>query len=381
MSPSSRCARRLALVGAALGLALLLWGFSVGPRALLAAGRTALLLPDVLVFQPLRPSTSWTLPPSARSFNWTVRGESERGDLYLPALARRSPAVIVVLGVYPAPLDDPAVRRLGDGLARTGLVVLVPESPRLRAGHIVPEEVDVLVGAFEALRRQPEVDPGRVGFLGLSVGGGLALLAAADERIAPDVAFVQTVGGFADARDVLRQIGSATTLEPGRPTWQPSDLAIVAYRRQLIDAVPVPSDRDALEAAYLSADPIPVESGRQSPAGQLVQRLIEERDPATVDSLIGDLPVEALARLHRLSPLERVGAIRAPVFIMHDVNDPFVPVSESRRLAAALGERAHFREYQLFAHVVPSGGPNLLLLAREVAALAGQINAWYLLVG
>jgi dienelactone hydrolase len=362
-------------------VALLLWGALVGPRALLAAGRTALLLPDLLVFQPVRPSVGWTLPPALRTFTWTANGEPERGDLYLPALARRSPAVIVVLGVYPAPLDDPNVRRLGDGLARTGLVALFPDSPRLRAGRIAPEEVDSLVAAVDAVRRQPEVDPQRVGFLGLSVGGGLALLAAGDDRIAPQVAYVVTVGGYSDALDLLRQIGSATTLEPGRPAWQPSDLAIVAYRRQLIDAVPTPADRDALEAAYLAADPIPLDPSRLSPTGQLVQRLIEERDPATVDRLLEALPTATLERLRRLSPRERLNAIRAAVFILHDENDPYVPVGESRRLAAALGDRAHSREYRLFAHVVPSGGTNPLQLAGEVAALAGQINAWYLLLG
>jgi dienelactone hydrolase len=369
------------LLGAALGLAVLLWVVASGPRATLAAIRTAILLPDLLVFQPFRPAVGWTLPPSARSFTWTTNDHLERGDLYRPALARRSPAMIVVLGVYPAPLDDPNVRRLGDGLARSGVVTLIPDSPRLRAGQITPSEVDALVDAFVALRRQPEVDPRRVGFLGLSVGGGLALLAASDDRIAPDVAFVQTVGGYYDALDLLRQIGSATMLEPGRPPWQPSDLAVVAYRRQLIDAVPAPSDRDALEAAYLAVDPIPVESSRLSPTGRLVQRLIEERDPATIDRLLAELPPEALARLRRLSPRERIDAIEAPVFLLHDANDPYVPVSESRRLAAALGDRARFRESRLFAHVVPAGGGNPLQLVGEIVALAGHVNAWYRLIG
>ncbi|MDW8255201.1 MAG: acetylxylan esterase [Chloroflexota bacterium] len=380
MKPLPPSCLRRALLAAALGSLLVFCGIAVGPRALLAAARTALLVPDLLVFQPIRPSVALTLPPASRVFTWSMNEERASGDLYLPAFARQAPAVIVVLGVYPAPLDDPNVRRLGDGLARSGVVALFPDSPRLRAGRIVPEEIEVLVQAFEALARQPEVDPRRVGFLGLSVGGGLALVAAGDERIAEEVAFVHTVGGYYDAFDLLRQIGSATMLEPGRPSWQPSDLAVIAYRRQLIDTVPTPADRDALEAAYLAFPPVPVESSRLSPAGRLVQRLLEERAPATVDQLLSELPPEALAALQQLSPRERVAAIRAPVFILHDVNDPYVPVSESRRLAAALGERACFREYQLFAHVVPAGAPTPLRIAREVGGLIRQLNAWFLLV-
>ncbi|MFN8534570.1 MAG: hypothetical protein U0556_13615 [Dehalococcoidia bacterium] len=371
-------ARFLALAGFAL---LMAWGAWAGPRALVAGARTALLLPDLLVFQPLRPSVGWTLPPTRRTLTWDGPANPEQGDLYVPALSQRAPAVVVLLGVYPAPLEDPNVRRLGDGLARTGLVALFPNSPRLQAGHITPEEIDAIVGGFAALQALPEVDPDRVGLLGLSVGGGLALVAAGDERLAEKVASIQTVGGYFDARDLLRQIGSRTALEPGRPAWQPSDLALVAYRRQLIDMLPLATDRDALEAAYLSADPIPADPARMSPTGKLVMRLIEESDPEVVDRLFDQLPADALARLRRLSPREWTGAIRAPVFILHDRADPYVPVGESRRLAEALGNRARFREYRLFAHVVPSGEGDLLRLPGEIVGLASQINAWYLELG
>jgi dipeptidyl aminopeptidase/acylaminoacyl peptidase len=39
------------------------------------------------------------------------------------------------------------------------------------------------------------------------------------------------------------------------------------------------------------------------------------------------------------SPLTRVGAIRAPLFIIHAANDPRVPLSEAEQLHAALTAR------------------------------------------
>jgi dienelactone hydrolase len=359
----------------ALGLAALLVILFRAP--LLAGARTALLIPDLLVFQPARPSVSFTLAPSRRELAWA---DGERGDLYLPTPAIRSPAIVVILGVYPAALDDPAVRRLGDGLARTGIVALIPDSPRLREGHVTLAEIDAIVGAVEALRQMPEVDPDRIGLVGLSVGGGLALLAAEDDRIAGSLASVYSVGGYASALDLLRAIGGRATVDPGRPAWAPSDLAIIAYRRQLIDTLTSPVDRESLEAAFLAAEPAPVDAGRLTPEGRTILALLEGGDPETIDQLLGRLPPAAIRTLQRLSPIERIDAIRAPVFLIHDVNDPYVPVGETRRLAAELGSQANMREYDLFAHVVPSGGGNPLRLPGELAGLAGQLYRWFRLV-
>lgn len=363
-----------------LALALALIAAALGPRSLLAAGRTALLLPDLLVFQPFRPSTSLTLPPSRSSLTIPGPDDGETGDLYQPAFASGSPAVIVVLGVYPAPLDDPYVRRLGDALARAGLVAYLPDSPRLREGHIEPKEIDALVAAFQAVRQLPSVDSRRVGFLGLSVGGGLALLAAADPRIADDVFYVQSVGGYSNAFDLLRAIGSHTTTGPNPQPWEPSPLAVSAYRRQLIDIVPDPDDRQRLEASYLSADPAPLNSGLLSATALQVRDLLNGGTPEMIGGLLDSLPPAAADKLRQLSPDHRLDRLRAPVLLIHDRHDPYVPVTESRQLAERLGPRALFREYDLFAHVIPSGPANVPLFLGELAALASQTDTWFRLL-
>ena len=70
------------------------------------------------------------------------------------------------------------------------LVMVVPFSTRLAAERIELVEIDALVGVFEYLEEQAYVDPERIGYMGLSVGGSLALLAAADERVAERVDYV-----------------------------------------------------------------------------------------------------------------------------------------------------------------------------------------------
>ena len=103
---------------------------------------------------------------------------------------------------------------MAEGLARAGLVTLLPISADLNAGNIYPSEIDALVRAFETLEARPEVDPARIGFIALSVGGGLAMCAVADPRIRERVAFVSTFGGYFDARDLFVDVISRTRDTP-----------------------------------------------------------------------------------------------------------------------------------------------------------------------
>ena len=92
--------------------------------------------------------------------------------------------MVLVLGVNNVGRDYPAVMRFADAMARSGVAVLVPDSAALLAGTLNPDETGGVVDAFRLLASRPEVDPQRVGLVGLSVGGTLAAWAA-QER--PDV--------------------------------------------------------------------------------------------------------------------------------------------------------------------------------------------------
>ena len=49
--------------------------------------------------------------------------------------------------------------------------------------------------------------PDRVGILGISAGGSLAVIAAADPRIQHRVGFITLFGGYYDATTLLRDFG------------------------------------------------------------------------------------------------------------------------------------------------------------------------------
>ena len=109
---------------------------------------------------------------------------------------RRSGYVIVFLGSL-----------LGSGIpvlhmSRAGLVVMVPISSGLASGRIQEHEVDALVEEVELLRNRPDVDAARIGIIGFSVGGSVAIQAAADPRLDGKLVFVNAFGSYFDTGSI-----------------------------------------------------------------------------------------------------------------------------------------------------------------------------------
>ena len=75
-----------------------------------------------------------------------------------PRSARPEP-ILLVFGVNNLGRNHPAIVRVADALARTGVAVLVPDSRTLLEGRLRSVEIDGVVDAFETLAARPEVDP------------------------------------------------------------------------------------------------------------------------------------------------------------------------------------------------------------------------------
>jgi dienelactone hydrolase len=275
--------------------------------------------------------------------------------------------VVIALGYGPT-WTDPLLVRVADDLARLGIAVLVPELPGLSLGNLVPEDVEVLVGAFEYLSARKEVDEGHVGYAGFCVGSSIALVAAEDPRIAGRVAYVSVFGGYYDLRDLMRAVATHWMSYGGEEyAWNPTVQAVTMYAQNVLLYADSAGEREALRRnlrAGPSAGEPPVEL---TPTGRLLHRLLTRSEPAITDETIRALPAEIHSRLDGLSPSTHIDRLQAQVFIMHDVSDPYVPVTESQRLADALaGPREPvYAQFSLFEHVYPSQSPDHLSLVGE----------------
>jgi acetyl esterase/lipase len=173
------------------------------------AVRTARLMPAFFVGLPVRPE-AWGREALAVSVE-PIEAASGPASLYIYRPAEgRHPALIVSLGVNPAPPDDARVVRLLSGLARAGLVVVLLQSTALDQDQIAAEAPDLLVRAFERIAADPGVRADRIGFAGFSVGAGLVSVAAADARIRDRVALVEAFGGYYNLEDVVAAVTTAT---------------------------------------------------------------------------------------------------------------------------------------------------------------------------
>ncbi len=251
-----RWRRRLGLVGLALLVVAIAW------EPTRVGLQTAVMLPSMLGSGPA-PLAWFSEPPqrSAVAYRPGVDGgEPELAELWLPAWAsedQRAGAVLLVLGVNNVGRNHPVVERVADALARTGVAVLVPDSAVLLEGRLDAGEVDGVVRAYETLAARPEVDPDRVGVAGFSVGGSLALLAAADPRIATDVRWVNAFGAFADAETYLASVASHAYVDADGAAvdWEPSPLAREVYLRFVLGPGRRPWRSPVARGGAFRADP------------------------------------------------------------------------------------------------------------------------------
>ena len=382
-----RWLRRIGLVLLAVLVALIAWEPSR------VAFQTAVMLPNLLDAGP-KPLNLFSEAPRRSAVPYRTVGaddEPELAELWLPAWAsaeRPAGAMLLVLGVNNVGRNHPAVERVADGLARTGVAVLVPDSRVLLEGRLELGEVDGVVRAFQVLAGRPEVDPTRLGIVGFSVGGSLALLAAGDPRIAEEVRWVNAFGAFADASTYLAAVSAHAyrSSDSTEVPWTPSDLAREVHLNFLLDMVSNTSDRTALDDAFRAvivdgAKPSPDPALREdleTSAARSVQDLLTAGTLERATVAISRLPRRARSFIEAISPIRDVDSVRADVHLMHETEDHHVPFVETEALAAAYqqaGVLAAHTEFRLFDHVQPddldlvAAAPELVKLLLHVRAL------------
>ncbi len=280
-----------------------------------------------------------------------VSGEPRFEDVSVagnPALVARPagdgpwPAVFVVNGTVPEGRKLPEVRRLAEGFARAGYLVVVPDLPGLTEDEITPETVHETVEVAREVSERPDAEGEEVALVGVSTGATLALLAAENPDLRERVSVVAGVAPYSDIRTV---VNVATTGhyrdDRGFRLHEADPFLSYAIARSLLAALPPGEDRrtlsDELEGVDRE-DPNPladlrVRSTEDLGAGaKSVVELLANEDPERFDDLYGALPEGVRGDLRELSPLAGTGRVRAPVEVATGPRDKYFPVSESYAL-------------------------------------------------
>ena len=121
--------------------------------------------------------------------------------------------VVVVHGVHHLGMDEPRLRRFAHALASHGYLVLTPQVDELADYSITKNSAVVIGDAVHELVRRSGAP--KVGLLGLSFAGGMALIAASDESGgAQQLTVVIAIGAHDDLHRVLNFYQTDQTRAP-----------------------------------------------------------------------------------------------------------------------------------------------------------------------
>jgi dienelactone hydrolase len=278
-----------------------------------------------------------------------------RARLYRPDRTRR--AVLLVPGVHAMGIDEPRLTGLSNELAATGLAVLTMELPDLARYQFTPRTVDIIEdGARWLADRKDVAADGRVGLMGISFAGGLALVAAGRPALEDRLAFVFSFGGHGDLPRVLRYLCSG--LEPLKPGDRPDaaphvraphDYGVAVILVGIADRIVPPDQVEPLRegiVTFLTASQLDMvdkpraaaifeEARRQAgalrePSASLM-KAVNDRDVKGLGARL--LPVLATIEYPASLSPEASPPPSAPVYLLHGTDDTVIPSVETLLLA------------------------------------------------
>ena len=276
-----------------------------------------------------------------------------RARLYLPDRPAGE-AVAVFPGVHGGGVDEPRMSALSTQLAAAGFTVLTAPLPELRVYTIRPRSTDDIEDVAVWLSGAHDLAPtGRIGIVGVSFAGGLALVAAGRPSLAGKLDVVAALGSHGDLPRAMQFLctgdlsdgthmaphdyGAAVIMLAAAHHFAPPEqveplrATITRFLDASSDEVSFPDRAKArFDEARAMAAALP------EPA-RTVATWVNERDVKTMGPKLVPY-IEELGGFAALSA-ERSPATTVPVFLLHGSHDNVIPYTETPRLDAYL--RAH----------------------------------------
>jgi len=277
------------------------------------------------------------------------RGKAIRARLYRRTDGTGRQGLVVAHGVHHQGIDEKRLVPFARELARSGLVVLTPALDDLADYRIDARSVGELADSVVYLGGRADlVDHRRVGLLGFSFGGGLALLAAGEPLLRERVSHVVSIGGYHDLGRVLRFFLSGVAETPDGPVAaQPHEYGPLVLLYRHLDRLVPAGDRQALREAvraWLREEFPRARTLAQTLSSVEARWLFAQIDGRALDRLrprLEALLAEDTATLEELSPRNKLARIDAPVYLLHGKGDTVIPATEVRWAKAELDRREH----------------------------------------
>jgi dienelactone hydrolase len=313
-----------------------------------------------------------TVPVRERLVDARIDATSIRVRVYVP-LAKPRQTVLLVSGLHPAGIDEPRLVFLARQLAAADVVVATPDIPELSRYEITPALTDRIERLALWLADDSALAPtGRIGLMGVSFSGGLAVVAAGRPALRGRLLYVFSFGGHDDLPRVLDYFCTAESTPP------PHDYGVAVVLLNVAGELVPPEQveplrvaiRRFLQASYLDRIDKP-RADAEFAALRAQVRTLPEPAATLLDAVnrrdVGALGPRLRPHLARyvepaaLSP-SRSPAPSAPIFLLHGRGDRVIPTSESEFLAARLGRAVPVRLLvtDLISHAEADQPPHLV---------------------
>jgi pimeloyl-ACP methyl ester carboxylesterase len=304
-----------------------------------------------------------------------------RARLYAPRGVAHPPGMVLVHGIHHLGIDEPRLMNFARAAASDGFSVLTPEIAALADYHVDGASIST-IGESTAWLEQ-RLGTGPVTVVGVSFAGGLSLLAGCDPRYAPHIRALVLMGAYDNLGRVARFLATSQAEFPdGRMELYAAHdygaaVFVYSHLEQFFPAGERAVAHDALrdwlwerpadaQALFPQLDP-----ASRTTIEILIARQIDRLRPQLLDAIQADD-----SQLSAISPQGKLGALRAPVYLLHGATDDIIPSTETLWLEKGI-PKPYLRAALItpaFSHVDPDKHAVWADQLRLVEFLAGVLR-------
>jgi pimeloyl-ACP methyl ester carboxylesterase len=258
-----------------------------------------------------------------------------RYRIYTPQDVQDPGGVVLLHGVHHLGIDDPRMWNLARALAGAGVLVMTPELQDLADYRVTARTIDVIGDSAVALSTRMHR---RVGVLGLSFAGALALLAADRKEFSDNIGFVVAIGAHDDMPRVARFFAANVIISPDgveTPLQAHEYGALVLAYSHLEDffsAADVPIARQSLRQWLWEQPDAMKTAAALSPGGKQELDLLLHHREQLREPLLREITLHK-EEMEAISPHGHLAQLHTPVFLLHGAGDTVIPASETLWLA------------------------------------------------
>ena len=305
-----------------------------------------------------------------------------RARMYVPSDAPPRVGLVLLHGIHKKGIDEPRLVHLAEAFAAAGYAVLTPELQSITDYRIDKAETKVIGAAARMLSSR--LGGVKVGLVGTSFAGGLALVTANEAEFRNTIGCVLAIGAHHDLVRVSRFFMTSRAVAPDRVLPLQAHnygvmVTVYGHAKFFFPENEATAAHDALKlwlnddwdgARNLAATLTP-------PTRDRLDALFHER----AESVQGDyervVDFEKGALL-AASPSGHLAGVTAKVFVLHGAGDSVVPATEAEWLRQDLGERVDgFLVTKAIEHVEISKAKktDLLELVHFIARMLERADA------